>query len=319
MPYRLLSTLLLLGTLAGGSGCGFAIPLNQFLDVANGFALAPQKTCIELAEQFDLPAFEGLTSPADIGLSYLEQQIPVAEGRSLRAWFIPAADAQGLVVLSYGAVGEMTCYLWIVLNLVERGWSVVMYDFTGFGGSTGTPSLVNLAEDGRAAIDWALPFSEDGRVIVMGISLGTIPSVINAVENPDVVTAIVLDGPISLRAEVERFSFLLGFRPEDYVPLLPAEALMDLRVADITQPLLAYTYGHDEFATSAVAVDLLAGSGGPVQVRHFADLAHVRAAYFAQRAYFHTLSNFLSPYARDPGHLPQVDLGDPTDYILQVE
>lgn len=316
MPRFLVPLVLLVTGLAGLSGCGAVIPLNQFLDVANGFALAPHKSCQVLADEFGLPNIEGLNSPADVGLGYIETHVPVDDQRSLRVWYVPAAESQGVVVLSYGAVGEMTCYLWIVLNLVERGWSVAMYDFSGFGGSTGSPSLLHLLEDGRAAVEWARPFAEDGRVVLMGISLGTIPSITYAAEHPEAVAGIVLDGPISLQAEVGRFGFLLGFRPDDYLALLPSEILVRDQIGQVTRPLLAFTYGRDEFASGAIAADLLANSGGPVQIHRFETLPHVRAPYFAGDEYWPTLAAFLATFARDPENLPEVDLGSPFDFVL---
>ena len=294
-------------------GCVPLVPLEQFISVANGFALSPERSCVELAEAFDLPAVE-VDTPADVGFAFIEEQIQVGD-RTLRGWFIPAEAPLGVVVFSYGAVGDMSCYLWIVLNLLERGWSVAMYDFTGFGGSTGTPSLLHLTEDGRAAIDWARELSGVDQVVLMGVSLGTIPTIQYAADYPEAVAGAIVDGPISLQAEVERFAFLFGFNTAPYIALLPEELLMAEQIPDVQAPLLVYSYGFDEFATGRIAVDLTSRTAGHVTQQRFQDLPHVRGPYFAAGEYFRVLADFLRARLSDPSLLPKVDLGPPQDFV----
>jgi pimeloyl-ACP methyl ester carboxylesterase len=295
-------------------GCVPFISPDAFLGVANDFALAPDKDCLELANEFGLPAFEGVSDPGDLGLDFREETIEAADGRRLRGWFLPAENEQGVVLFSYGAVGDMSCYLWIALNLVERGWSVAMYDFTGFGGSSGTASLDQLVADGRAAFDWVRETTTADPLVLMGVSLGTIPTVACAAEYPERVTAVIVDGPISLDVEVARFSILLGLRPWDYVQRFPDALRMELQIPDVVDPLLAFTYGRDEFASGAVAANLLAQSGGAATIRRYERLPHARGPYFEPGDYFTTLASFLRNFARDPETMPTVDLGSLFDF-----
>jgi pimeloyl-ACP methyl ester carboxylesterase len=298
------------------TGCLPLIPADRFLEAANNLALSPDKDCVELANEFGLPIIEGVTSPGDLGLSYREEWIDVVDGRRLRAWFLPAENEQGVVMFSYGAVGEMTCYLWIVLNLVERGWSVAMYDFTGFGGSSGTASLDRLVDDGEAAFAWVQETTAADPLVLMGVSIGTIPTVACAAAHPDQVTAIVLDGPISLDIEIARFSVLLGLQPGEYARRLADELRLELQVPSVMAPLLAFTYGLDEFASGAVAANLLGPSGGEVTIHPFTQLPHARGPYFAPDDYFAMLADFLRHFARDPASMPTVDLGSIIDFTL---
>lgn len=282
----------------GVASCAPVIPESVFLEVASDWALGPERTCNELKIAFGMPNVTTVAHPGELGLDYHEEHIPLAEGGSLRAWYLPAADSRGLVVLSNGAVGEMACYLFITLNLLERGWSVAMYDFSGFGGSSGEASLTTLVSDGRAGVDWARQVSGEGRVILWGVSLGTIPVADYAAAYPERVEALVLDGPISLRAEIESFAFVLAWQPERYLRLFEPSAQLEETLPRVTSPLLAYTYGQDEFATARRAPAILAMSSGPVVACTFNELRHARGPYLATETYFEVLEAFLTDVTR---------------------
>lgn len=275
------------------TGCVQIVPPEDFVRFASTVALDPVITCATLANDFGLPNVPTVNNPGEIGLSYIEERIPVADGVSLRGWYIPAVDSRGLIIFSNGAVGELPCYLFLTLNLVQRGWSVAMYDYEGFGGSDGSASLGNLTRDADAGIQWALNLTGESQALLMGVSLGTIPSVAYAADHPDQVIGVVLDGPISLAAEVERFGFLLGSQPARFAAQFDSALRLDQTLPRLSRPTFAIIYGLDEYATAAIAPDLLATVPGPVATYRFDTLRHARGPYLSTDEYFDALDAWL--------------------------
>jgi len=60
---------------------------------------------------------------------------------------MPVEPAHGTVIVSPGNSGSMACYLLTAQLLTDDGYSVVIYDYEGFGGSSGQASLETLRPD----------------------------------------------------------------------------------------------------------------------------------------------------------------------------
>ncbi|CAN5372589.1 hypothetical protein BH11CYA1_BH11CYA1_32970 [soil metagenome] len=94
---------------------------------------------------------------------------------TLHGWYFqhPNQDAP-LVIFSHGNSGNLTMRLPLFQTLLESGASVFIYDYRGFGKSTGAPTVEGVNQDGLAAYDFivkkfALPAS---RIFLYGESLG---------------------------------------------------------------------------------------------------------------------------------------------------
>jgi pimeloyl-ACP methyl ester carboxylesterase len=291
--------LVLMGLALSVTGCIPLIPERAFLGVANAFALDPTRTCDELKVSFGVPQVTTVPDPGGIGLAYEEARVTNATGRQLRVWHIPHPESRGTIVLSNGAVGEVSCFLVFPLMLHDAGWSFVMYDFQGFGGSEGEPDLDALYGDLGAVVDWTLENTGVDAVTLMGVSLGTIPSVSQAAARPEAVRCLVLDGLISLRYEAERLRFLLGGRPERYYSQFADVLRLEVQIRHVTQPTLAVVYGLDEYVTSSRVGELTAQSPAAVTLLEFPGLPHARGPYLEMARYFEVLGAFLDDHAAD--------------------
>ncbi|MFH1746544.1 MAG: alpha/beta fold hydrolase [Planctomycetota bacterium] len=272
------------------TGC---IPEPAFVDLASCIALDPSKTCEWLKVVFGVPELEPVDNPGQADMVYEETQVTTAAGETLRVWYVRSPENRGTIVFSNGGVGEMACYLLITKTLYDEGWSFVMYDYQGFGGSTGRPELDSLYGDLDAVLDWTLANTDAEQVTLMGVSGGSIPSVAHAAAQPEFVNAVILDGVISLRAEIERFSYLCAGRPERYYTLFDDETRLQVQIQQVTQPILAVVYGQDEYATSAHVPGILALSPAPATILEFPDLPHARGPYHEPDRYFENVKAFL--------------------------
>ena len=278
------------------TGCGdiSLVGPNDFINAVTNFALAPQIPCDQLTEAFGLGHVVTVSDPGAIGLPFEETSVTTAEGETLRVWYVPSDLDRGTIIFSMGAVGDISCYLFITYNLWYNGWSVVLYDFEGFGGSSGEANLFTLRTDLDAVIAWTLEHTNHDQVTLYGVSVGTVPTVAAANAHRDTFNAVILDSSIDIASELNRFTSLLTGPPELFLPLLNEELLLRNTLKELNQPTLAFIYGQDEYDTSAVFPDLVKDTPGEVIVAEFEELGHARGPYLGTAAYFYRVEEFLS-------------------------
>lgn len=290
---RTAATVLLGAVALSLPGCLPSVPTQDFLARASYFALNPDVGCEELKLSFGVPFLPNVNAPDQIGLAYEEAYVGTFDGQSLRVWYIPAAADRGLVVFSMGSVGQMACYLAPVYILANAGYSVVMYEYQGFGGSSGVASLDTPYYDLDAVLPWALQRTGHSQATLMGVSLGTIPSVAQAALHPERVNAVILDSPISLRFETERYADLLDGRPGRFFAQFDPTMRLEELITAVYQPMLVFHYGNDEWNTESHVNDLLSITPAPVTEEYFPFLPHARGPYTRPVRYAAALGVFM--------------------------
>lgn len=119
---------------------------------------------------------QGPRTPATLGLAFENLRID-SGGRTLHAFYVapPAASLRPLALLIFHGNGESISG-WVPVQkfLADRGVGSMVFDYSGFGMSSGTPSLAHLHQDGLAA--WSafrarLP--KGTRACAYGLSLGS--------------------------------------------------------------------------------------------------------------------------------------------------
>ena len=111
-------------------------------------------------------------TPADYGLEVEEVWFQAPDGPRLHGWWMPAVgESRGTVVYCHGNAANLTLHVRYVSWLPQRGYSVLVFDYRGYGRSGGSVTRAGTVQDAVAAIDVALARDPD-RVIVFGHSLG---------------------------------------------------------------------------------------------------------------------------------------------------
>lgn len=271
--------------------------INQFVfDYAgsdNCEALAPGYFADPDAIPEPLP-----TSPLDLGLDYESFSVPAATGNSIQGWFIPAAveEPLGTVMMSNGSLGTRACHLAWTEWLARAGYHVVMYDYEGFGGSEGFKTMESIMRDARAALEWTLDSDDPARqaVALMGLSLGSGPSVRLAAEYPDDVWAVVLDSPYVVPApsDLRSFGLLLDLILPEIVDAFPTELDNTANIRDVASPVLILQGALD------VTFDLIgrleqAAPNGLVKLVAFGGSRHAGALFDEPQRYREEVLNFL--------------------------
>src|SRR5258705_11290172 len=98
------------------------------------------------------PGKPGGVTPRDEGLEFEDLTLKTLDGERLHAWFLPAkGEPRGALLLSHGNAGTIEDRLDVARFFVEARVSVLLYDYRGYGSSTGSPSEEGTYADARPA------------------------------------------------------------------------------------------------------------------------------------------------------------------------
>ena len=291
---------------------GGPLETKDMYDLLNQVMLSPDVDCATIQDRFGADELPLVSTPDEIPLEYSEIYLPTFDNNELRTWYLPSERDRGVVLLSYGAVGSMPCYLYAADILVTNGWSVVLYDYRGYGQSSGTADLETISADLETVMDWTLANTGHDQVTLMGISLGTIPSVPVAARRLDVVNGVILDSPVVMSQEIRRFSTFLGKLSHAILAMLPFDLRAEDAIEVMPQPVLIFSAGRDLLTPPDMVHMLFDRAPGAKYLVEFDGIGHARGIFKDTEQYATELENFLARVweGREPPHdviLPTVD------------
>lgn len=114
-------------------------------------------------------------TPGQYGIEYERVEFKAADGTALFAWFLPArGDAKATVLYLHGNGQNISAHFPNVAWMPAAGFNVLAFDYRGYGGSEGTPTLPGVQLDIDAAMRVLLerPDVDPDRIVVFGQSLG---------------------------------------------------------------------------------------------------------------------------------------------------
>lgn len=96
------------------------------------------------------------------------------DGTRLFGWYVPSRRSRAVMLWCHGNAGNMIHRLENLAMLYERGLSVFLFDYRGYGRSEGMPTEQGLYQDARAAYRYLsdLRHIDPARLVVFGRSLG---------------------------------------------------------------------------------------------------------------------------------------------------
>ncbi|HLT36202.1 MAG TPA: alpha/beta hydrolase, partial [Enhygromyxa sp.] len=118
------------------------------------------------------------STPEALALSYQRVEIETADGETLVGWYLPA-DARGplsdgVILYCHGNAGNMGGRVHLLPGLRSLGLAVLMFDYRGYGESSGRPTVAGTRLDIQAV--WAHLIEDRGhapaQIVLWGRSLG---------------------------------------------------------------------------------------------------------------------------------------------------
>src|SRR5437016_2662417 len=119
----------------------------------------------------------GAATPASAGLPFSRVAVQAGD-RTLIGWWVRAAGDSGkpapAVLFLHGNRSSISDYIPLQKFFFKQGISSMVFDYSGFGASGGTPSLKNAVSDaGTVARVFADSAGKGARKIAMGSALGS--------------------------------------------------------------------------------------------------------------------------------------------------
>lgn len=208
--------------------------------------------------------------PAQAGLDAEELTIETEDGELLHGWWIPArATRIGHILFCHGNGGNVGDRVAHAACLTAAGFDVLLFDYRGFGQSTGRPSEEGTYLDAAAALGAAVrrPEVDRSRVFYLGESLGGAVALALALESPPR-GLIVQSTFTSVRATARR-----------HYPLIPSRLVPDAypslrRIGQLRAPLLVLHGDRDEVVPVGHGTALFEAAPEPKRIHIFEGLGH---------------------------------------------
>lgn len=136
--------------------------------------------------------------PADYGLEAEDVELTTEDDVKLHGWFIPAPHEKSVLLFFHGNAGNISNRLYKIKGWVERGFSVFLLDYRGYGKSEGQiRSEKDVLRDAETAFAWLrgvrnVPLD---KIILYGESLGSHPAIWLASQYH--IGAVILEAPFT--------------------------------------------------------------------------------------------------------------------------
>ncbi len=165
------------------------------------------------------PLTEAQDWETPIGLPIEDVWLTSEDGTRLHGWWFPVSNARWCVLYSHGNAGNLSHRHQFCRSWQQLGASVLIYDYPGYGRSSGRPSEAGCQAAARAAYDWLRDTQNNSRenLLLFGESLGCAMAIELATTRPH--SALILYAPFTS----------IGDMAQSVFPWLPARWLVRTR------------------------------------------------------------------------------------------
>ena len=113
-------------------------------------------------------------TPEAIGLDYTSVNIATSDGETLHGWWMSVPNAKGTVLFFHGNAGNISHRINYLEMFKRLGYNTLLFDYRGYGQSSGVPSESGTYLDAQAA--WRYLTETRGiapaQIVLFGESLG---------------------------------------------------------------------------------------------------------------------------------------------------
>jgi hypothetical protein len=274
--------------------------MNGFISIVSVFAIGYAVLAVALFFYQpnllyfpDMPTREIEATPADIGLDFEPLTLVTRDDEELDAWFIPADHARGVLLFCHGNAGNISHRLESIRVFHELGLSVLIFDYRGYGQSSGKPTEKGSYRDADAA--WRYLVTQRGipaeHIILFGRSLGA--SVAADLATRQSAAAVILESGFTSVPDLAA----------KFYPWLPVRWLSryqyDTRkkLADIHSPVLIVHSRDDEIISYANGERLFEAANEPKQFLQLRG-GHNDGFFVSGKDYIQGLDSFLEMILR---------------------
>jgi len=239
-------------------------------------------------------------TPADLGVKFDKVTLPLKNDQ-LAGWWVPSQDPQGKTLLYlHGNAANVAANVDHVLRLRRTGLNVFIFDYRGYGESTGGPPRERLVyEDAERA--WKYLVAErnipPADIAIYGHSLGGAVAIDLASKHPEA-GALITESTFTSIPDAAAGSVFA------YLPLrlIVTERFDSIsKIGSVRLPKLILQGATDRMLPPRMAQQLYDAAPDPKQLALIPDGGHEDSAAVNAPAYFAALNSFLRQYHFQPG------------------
>jgi len=196
-------------------------------------------------------------TPERLKLDFEELELEI-DGEIVHGWYIPSDSGSPVVLYCHGNAGNIADRLDMIESLHSAGLSTLIFDYRGYGQSTGVPGESRMYADAEAAYAWLLGRGyAESDIVIFGKSLGGAVAAHLAQNKP--VRALVLESAFSSMADVAGANY----------PWVPVRLLLKYEfsttdyVKQARSPVTVIHSRDDEIVPFDLGLDLFAEAPDP--------------------------------------------------------
>lgn len=237
------------------------------------------------------PDREITLTPRDIGLHFEELTLTTKDNVSISAWYIPAESQRGVVLFCHGNAGNISDRLDSIRIFHDLNLSVLIFDYRGYGKSTGSPTEEGTYIDAESAWDYLVHVRNISpeKIILFGRSLGSAVAAETALRRK--AGAVIIESGFTSAPDLGQKIF----------PYLPVKAISRFqystkdKVSRISIPKLFIHSRQDEIIPFEQGEKLFDNASGPKEFLQIQG-GHNEGFFLSGESYINGLESFISKH-----------------------
>jgi fermentation-respiration switch protein FrsA (DUF1100 family) len=227
-------------------------------------------------------------TPSDLHLNYEEVYLITEDGKKLHGWFFPQEGEFPVILFCHGNAGNISHRLDNVRLLLKQKLQVFIFDYRGYGKSSGRPSEKGLYQDGLAAYNYLTGkrHLRPGQIIIFGRSLGAAVAIEVALQKR--VRSVIIESAFTSTRGMARSMWLFSLISR----LLPAHYNNQKKIAALDVPKLFIHSEDDEIVPFSMGQKLFATATAPKYFLPLKGAGHNDTYVVGGDRYFRAIANF---------------------------
>ena len=228
-------------------------------------------------------------TPEGLQMNHEEVFFHTEDGKKLHGWFFPLDGALPVILFCHGNAGNISHRLFNVELLLKQRLQVFIFDYRGYGKSSGRPSEKGLYTDGLAAYDYLIEIRHihPDQIVIFGRSLGAAVAIEVALQKE--IRSIIIESAFTSTKDMAKAIWL--FRPFSY--LLPAHYNNQKKISNLDVPKLFIHGERDEIVPFSMGQRLFDSARAPKYFFPLKRAGHNDTFEVAGEKYFRTIATFV--------------------------
>ena len=230
--------------------------------------------------------------PEVAGVSGEEVWLEASDGIRVRGWWWEVSPEAPAVVFFHGNAGHLGHRVFTARELVERGLSVLVLGYRGYGGAEGVPTEAGVLRDGEAAFRWVADRSGGAaRVVLHGRSLGGFVALGVAKQSQSGPAGVVVESSFTSLEEMARVVY--PFLPRFLVRRLRGHFDNEAAARSLAAPMLVIHGTADDLIPMEMGARLAEAAGGGAEWLALEGAGHNDLPLVGGREYWDRVAAFV--------------------------